>query len=136
MGIERYLLASTLNLIVAQRLVRRICENCKEPVKLPADVLKRMRMDDERMAGATCYRGRGCPTCGNTGYHGRLPIFEFLVIDADIAERIITGQSEAQIKNAVRSKGYADLLESGVRAVLQGQTTADEVIRVASMGEI
>ncbi len=136
MGIERYLLASTLNLVVAQRLVRRICENCREPVELPGDVLKRMQIDRERMAGATFYRGKGCPACGNTGYHGRLPIFEFLVVDDDIAERIVSGQSEVQIREAAHGRGYGDLLESGVRAVLQGQTTADEVIRVASMGEM
>lgn len=135
MGIERYLLASTLNLIVAQRLVRKICENCKEPVELADDVLRRMRIDRERTAGVTFYRGKGCSACGDTGYHGRLPIFEFLVVDEDIAERIIAGQSEAQIKDAVRRKGYGNLLESGVRAVFQSLTTADEVIRVASMGE-
>ncbi|MEN6426400.1 MAG: ATPase, T2SS/T4P/T4SS family, partial [Phycisphaerales bacterium] len=135
MGIERYLLASTLNMIVAQRLVRRICENCKEPVEPNQEVLGRLRIDRGKTAGATFHRGKGCPICGNTGYHGRLPIFEFLVVDEDIGERIIAGQSEAQIKEAVRSKGYGDLVDSGVQAVLHGLTTADEVIRVASMGE-
>ncbi len=81
----------------------------------------------------TFYKGKGCPACSKTGYHGRLPIFEFLVVDDDIAERIIAGQSETDLRNAARSKGYGDLLESGVRAVFQGLTTADEVIRVASM---
>ncbi|MEN6575625.1 MAG: GspE/PulE family protein [Phycisphaerales bacterium] len=135
MGIERYLLASTLNMIVAQRLVRRICENCKERVEPDQEVLERLRIDRGKTAGATFHRGKGCPICGNTGYHGRLPIFEFLVVDEDIGERIIAGQSEAQIKEAVRSKGYGDLVDSGVQAVLHGLTTADEVIRVASMGE-
>jgi len=120
---------------VAQRLVRKICENCKERVEPTPDILKRLRIDPERIAGATFLRGKGCPICGNTGYHGRLPIFEFVVIDEDIGERIITGQSEAQIRNAVREKGYGDLLDSGTQAVLHGLTTADEVIRVASMGE-
>ncbi len=122
-------------MIVAQRLVRKICENCKEPVQLEEEILRRLQIDPTHAAGTTCYRGRGCPICGNTGYHGRLPIFEFLVVDEDIAERIITGQSEAQIKDAVRSKGYGSLLESGAQAVLRGLTTADEAIRVASMGE-
>ncbi len=135
MGIERYLLASTLNLIVAQRLVRRICENCKEPVPLSEEALRRMKLDRTQSAGSTFYRGKGCPICGNTGYHGRLPIFEFLVVDEDIGERIIAGQSEAQIKDAVRNKEYGNLLDSGVQAALRGLTTAEEVIRVASMGE-
>jgi len=135
MGIERYLLASTLNLIVAQRLVRRICENCKEPARPSDEILRRLKLDRVKNADATFHRGKGCPICGNTGYHGRLPIFEFLVVDEDIGERIIAGQSEAQIKEAVRAKGYSNLLDSGVQAVLRGLTTPEEVIRVASMGE-
>jgi len=135
MGIERYLLASTLNLVVAQRLVRKICDTCKEPVELTEEALRRLRVDRQQAAGATFYKGKGCPACGKTGYHGRLPIFEFLAVDEDIAERIIAGQSEVDIRNAAHSKGYGDLLESGVRAVFQGLTTAEEVIRVASMVE-
>jgi type IV pilus assembly protein PilB len=133
MGIERYLLSSTLNLIVAQRLVRKICETCKEPVELPEEALRRMKVSREQVAGVTFYKGKGCPACSKTGYHGRLPIFEFLVVDDDIAERIVAGQNETDLRNAARSKGCGDLLESGVRAVFQGLTTADEVIRVASM---
>jgi type IV pilus assembly protein PilB len=135
MGIERYLLSSTLNLIVAQRLVRKICESCKEPVALPPETLRRLQVDSERAAGATFYRGKGCPACGQTGYLGRMPIFEFLVVDEKIAELIIAGRSEAEIRAAARCGGYGDLLDSGVRAIFQGLTTADEVIRVASMGE-
>jgi type IV pilus assembly protein PilB len=133
MGIERYLLSSTLNLVVAQRLVRKICDACKEPVELTAEALKRLRVDPEQAAGVTFYKGKGCAACSKTGYHGRLPIFEFLVVDEDIAERIISGQSESEIRTAARGRGYGDLLESGVRAVFQGLTTAEEVIRVASM---
>jgi type IV pilus assembly protein PilB len=135
MGIERYLLSSTLNLVVAQRLVRKICDSCREPVKLPEETLRRMRVSREQAAGVTFYQGKGCPACGKTGYHGRLPIFEFLAVDDDIAERIVAGQNEGDIRKAARSKGYGDLLESGVRAAFQGQTTAEEVIRVASMVE-
>jgi len=135
MGIERYLLASTLNLIVAQRLVRKVCDNCKQPVELTDEVLRRMGIDRGRAAGVTFYQGKGCPACANTGYHGRLPIFEFLAIDDAISQRIIDGDSEVQIRDAAHRKGYGDLLENGVRAVFQGLTTAEEVIRVASMEE-
>ena len=82
MGIERYLLASTLNLIVAQRLVRKICDNCREPVELTDEI---SATPEDRVAsetaGVTFYQGKGCSACSNTGYHGRLPIFEFLVVD-------------------------------------------------------
>jgi len=133
MGIERYLLASTLNLVVAQRLVRRICETCKEPVALPDEILTRLKVTRKQTAGVTFYQGQGCAACGKTGYHGRLPIFEFLVVDEDMAERITAGQSEKDLRQAARRQGGGDLLQSGVRAVFQGLTTAEEVIRVASM---
>jgi type IV pilus assembly protein PilB len=135
MGIERYLLASTLNLIVAQRLVRRLCANCKEPASLPSAALRRLRLAPEQAAGAVFSQGKGCSACGGTGYHGRLPIFEFLTVDEDMAARIIAGQSEAELRTASQRQGHGDLLESGVRAIFQGQTTAEEVIRVASMVE-
>jgi type IV pilus assembly protein PilB len=135
MGVERYLLASTINVIVAQRLVRRICENCREPVDLDERTRKRLQIDPGQIASATAYHGRGCPACLDTGYSGRLPIFEFLPVDADIAERIIAGQSENAIRAAMRAKGHGNLLQSGVRAVLEGLTTGEEVVRVASMVE-
>jgi type IV pilus assembly protein PilB len=131
MGIERYLLASALNLVIAQRLVRKICDHCKEPVTLNEETLKRLRIDPETAKNSTIYQGRGCTACGGTGYLGRLPIFEFLVVDSDIKDRIITSQSEAQIRAAAREKGYGGLLESGAGKILQGLTTAEEVLRVS-----
>jgi len=131
MGIERYLLASALNLVIAQRLVRRICVHCKEPVTLNEEVLDRMGIDKEQAKNSVFYHGRGCPACGGMGYMGRLPIFEFLAVDNDISERIIAAETESQIREAARKKGYGGLLESGVNKVLQGLTTAEEVIRIA-----
>jgi len=130
MGIEPYLLASTLNLVVAQRLVRRICKRCKEPVELSEEVLKRLKITHELAKNSVFYRGRGCKTCGGTGYLGRLPVFEFLVIDNDIREKIITGASESQIRAMSCQKGYNGLLESGVSNMLKGLTTAEEVLSV------
>jgi len=130
MGIEPYLLASTLNLIIAQRLVRRICEHCKEPVELSEEVLKRLKIAPELAKNSVFYRGRGCKACGGTGYSGRLPVFEFLVIDNDMREKIITGGSESQIRAMARQKGYNGLLESGVSNMLKGLTTAEEVLSV------
>ena len=134
MGIERYLLASSLNLVVAQRLVRKICENCKEPITLSEEVLKRMKIDLKQAKNTAFYHGRGCTACGGTGYLGRLPIFEFLVVDDDICKLIIANSSEAQIREASRQKGYGGLLESGVNKALAGLTTAEEVISVAFTG--
>ena len=135
MGIERYLLASALNLVIAQRLVRRICEHCKEPVTLKEEVIKRLRLDAEQVRNAVFYHGKGCNACGGTGYLGRLPIFEFLVIDNEISEKIIAGESESQIRAAARQKGYGGLIESGANKVLQGLTTAEEVVSIAFTGK-
>jgi type IV pilus assembly protein PilB len=130
MGIEPYLLVASLNLIVAQRLVRKICEHCKEPIVLSSEVLKRLKVDLTQMKDVTFYHGKGCPACGGTGYHGRLPVFEFLVIDNDIREKIISGANEMQIREASHQKGYGGLMESGVSKMLQGLTTAEEVLSV------
>jgi len=131
MGIERYLLASALNLVIAQRLVRRICDHCKEPVTLSEEVLRPLGIDNEKAKNSVFYRGRGCQACGETGYLGRLPIFEFLDVDNEISEKIITSATESQIREASRQKGYGGLLNSGVIKVLKGLTTAEEVIRIA-----
>ncbi len=135
MGVERYLLASTLNLIMAQRLVRRICEHCREPAQVSEEVWNRLRVKPDQAREAVLYKGKGCEICGHTGYSGRSPIFEFLMVDEDISERIVSNQSESQIRAAAREKGYGGLLESGTRMALRGETTAEEVIRVASTVE-
>jgi type IV pilus assembly protein PilB len=134
MGIERYLLASSLNLVVAQRLVRKICEHCKEPVTLSEEVLKRLKIDTKKTKNPVFYHGKGCSACGGTGCLGRLPIFEFLVIDDEIRDLIVAESSEQQIREASRKRGYGGLLESGVNKALAGLTTAEEVISVAYTG--
>ena len=135
MGVERYLLASALNLVIAQRLVRKICEHCKEPVTLSNEVLKRLGIHPKSTGNSVFYHGRGCSACGGTGYLGRLPIFEFLVVDDEISERIIAGDNEARIREMSRKKGYGSLFESGVKKALQGLTTAEEIISVAFTGK-
>jgi type IV pilus assembly protein PilB len=136
MDIEPYLLSSSLNLIIAQRLVRKICDKCKEPVKLNDEVLRRLKVDPNRLKDATICHGHGCKTCGNTGYHGRLPIFEFLVMDHDMRDLVTKGSPEAVLRALARQKGYGGLLESGVTKMLQGRTTAEEVLGVTFSEDI
>jgi len=131
MGIEPYLLGSTLNLVVAQRLVRKICDRCKKAVKPSEEVLRCLKIDGKQAKESQFYHGKGCKGCGGTGYSGRLPIFEFLVIDNDIREKLTAGGSEPEIRAMARQKGYGGLLESGVSKILQGLTTTEEVLRVA-----
>jgi len=131
MGIERYLLASALNLVIAQRLVRKICDHCKEPITLSEEALKHLGISKEKAENSVFYHGRGCSACGESGYLGRLPIFEFLDVDTTISEKIIASATESEIREASRKKGYGGLLDSGVIKVLEGLTTAEEVIRIA-----
>lgn len=130
MGVEPFLLASTLKLILAQRLVRRICELCKEPIELNNEVLGRLGMDPAVVKNTVFYAGKGCKTCGGTGYMGRLPIFEFLIMDNDVREMLFRGGKESEIRQMVREKGYGGLLESGVEKMIEGLTTAEEILRV------
>ncbi len=128
MGIEQYLLASTLNLVIAQRLVRRICERCKEPTTLSEQFLRRLKITPEQARDTIFYHGRGCKNCGGTGYYGRLPIFEFLVVDNNMREMLVNGATETQLRVMARQNGYGGLLESGVIKMLQGLTTAEDVL--------
>lgn len=130
MGIEPYLLASSLNLVLAQRLVRRVCDKCAESTDLTEVQIKRLQLTPEQVAAATFKKAKGCSECENTGYRGRLPIFEFLVLDPEIREVIATGAHEAQIRELVREKGYGGLLNSGAMRVVDGRTTAEEILRV------
>jgi type IV pilus assembly protein PilB len=136
MGIEPYLLGSTLNLVLAQRLVRKICDRCKKPTTLKEEVLKRLKIGTKQTKDTAFYHGKGCKACGGTGYLGRLPIFEFLVVDNDIREKLVAGVGESEIRAAAREKGYGGLLESGVSKILEGLTTAEEVLRVAFTEDI
>jgi type II secretory ATPase GspE/PulE/Tfp pilus assembly ATPase PilB-like protein len=137
MGIEPFLLATALNLIVAQRLIRKICDRCKEPITLSDEVLKRLKVDSKQIKETVFYQGKGCNACGGTGYAGRLPIFEFLVMEKDIRDKLIAGGgNEAKIRQMSREKGYGGLFESGVSKILQGLTTAEEVLRVTYTEEV
>lgn len=130
MGLEHYLLASSLDLIIAQRLVRRICEKCKEPVEFDETMLNELKITPQEAKSLTFYRGKGCSTCGNTGYKGRLPVFEFLILDNDIREAIVREADESEIRQMSRDKGYGGLLESGISKIKQGLTTPEEVLGV------
>ncbi|MHC5118877.1 MAG: GspE/PulE family protein, partial [Planctomycetota bacterium] len=123
MGLEPYLLGSSLNLILAQRLVRKICDKCKEPVELSEPQIQRLQLSPDQLAAATFFQGKGCSECDGSGYRGRLPIFEFLVMDQEIREAIANGARETQIRTMAREKGYGGLLSSGAARVADGRTT-------------
>jgi len=134
MGIEPFLLVSSLSLVVAQRLVRRICENCKEPVRLTERQLMQLRIDREQAEQHTIYHGQGCKACEGTGYLGRLPIFELLAMDDTMRQLIASGAAESEIRALAQQAGGGNLLESGIKKIFAGVTTAEEVLEATFSG--
>jgi len=129
MGIEPYLLAPTLALVEAQRLVRRICPKCKEPVSLTPEMIGKLGMDSKEFEGVTLYEGKGCLECNNTGYKGRVGIFEVLPVTSEIRELILKRASNDEIKQKAVELGMTTLRSDGVAKIKQGMTTIEEIIR-------
>jgi len=128
MGIEPFLVCASLNLVVAQRLVRKICFDCKEAFTPQMETIEYMGLDPTK--DITLYRGRGCPRCHYTGYWGRTAIYEFLEITPPIKELILKQASLEELRQAARAAGMQTLQESGIRKVIKGITTFEEVMRV------
>jgi type IV pilus assembly protein PilB len=130
MGIEPFLVASSVNLIVAQRLARKVCPSCKEKDDQSVETLIQMGMNPEDAERAECFRGRGCPNCGNTGYKGRIALYEVMSINDSIRELILMGASSTEIKNEAINKGMKTLRQSGVTKILEGVTSVAEILRI------
>lgn len=129
MGIEPFLITSTILGIIAQRLVRRICVHCKKEYTPSVDVLEGLGLKEGEQP--KFFKGRGCDNCRNTGYKGRMGIFELLVPDTAIRQLVLEKTSSEQIKEASRKAGMVTLFEDGQRKVVDGHTTIEEVLRVS-----
>jgi len=136
MGAEPYLLASTLRLVVAQRLVRRLCDRCKEATDLSEESLRQLRISPEQAKGKTFYQANGCNFCNGSGYLGRMPVFEFLPLGTQISKRMVEGAVESQIREMAREKGYGSLMDSAIKRMEDGLTTAEEVLRVSLLEDV
>jgi type IV pilus assembly protein PilB len=130
MGVEPYNFVSALNCIMAQRLVRVICENCKKRVTYPAETLKESGLDPEEWGRVAFYEGAGCLECSGSGYHGRSAITELLDLSDRIREMIINRRPTSEIKRAARDEGMTFLRESGLAKVRAGVTTLREINKV------
>jgi type IV pilus assembly protein PilB len=130
MGIEPFLVSSSVILILAQRLARRICSQCKEEEKLPAAALIKIGFSEEEAETAKCFKGKGCPMCNGTGYKGRIALYEVMPIRDELKELILEGASTADIKKTAIRLGMKTLRMSGLTKVAEGVTTIDEVMRV------
>ena len=125
-GIEPFLISSALEGVIAQRLVRKICDHCKEPYKPTEEELKELGLSPE--GDYTFYRGKGCEHCLGTGYKGRIAIFEVLELDEDLKKLITKTQDAVVIREEAKKKGFKTLLEDGVEKILKGITTSAEVL--------
>jgi type IV pilus assembly protein PilB len=129
MGVPPFLITATVEAILAQRLVRRICSNCREEVVPGADVLADLELTTDQTIGKTFYRGRGCEKCNRTGYKGRLGLFELLIMNDELRDMVMRNASTEDLREAARRNGMVTLRESGMEGVFGGLTTAEEVIR-------
>jgi type IV pilus assembly protein PilB len=127
-GVEPYLIAAAVNAILAQRLVRKICQHCKEPFE-PSDEMKEF-LSLRGFADITTYKGKGCDRCRQTGYAGRLGIFELMLMDDAMRDIVTRNPDVNQLRQMAREKGLVSLREDGFRKVIKGQTTVDEILRV------
>jgi type IV pilus assembly protein PilB len=129
MGIEPFLVATSVNIIQAQRLIRRVCSNCKEETSMPPEGLIEVGFTKEEAGELKLYKGRGCTTCNNTGYKGRVGLYEVMEINDELRELIIIGASAMELRRKAIELGMITLRESGLCKIRQGITTIEEVVK-------
>ncbi|OIP97852.1 MAG: type IV-A pilus assembly ATPase PilB [Syntrophobacteraceae bacterium CG2_30_61_12] len=129
MGVEPFLVSSALNLVIAQRLARRVCGECRVREEVTAELLIEMGVAEDDAASVVCFRGRGCPACNNTGYRGRVALYEVLNMTDEIRELVLVGASAAEIKQQAARLGMRTLRLSGIDKLKQGVTSVEEVMR-------
>ena len=128
MGIEPFLVSSSLIGVLAQRLIRRICAECKEAYEPNPTSLERLGI--RPVPGLKLYRGKGCDTCNGTGYKGRMGVHEFMMVNDAIRREIVSRGSAVGIKRIATEQGMSTLAKDGIRKVLEGKTTIEEALRV------
>lgn len=136
MGVPSYLITSTLNLVVAQRLVGRMCESCKEPVKVPDDTLLKLGVDHSEIHKFNVHKAKGCNACNNTGIRGRLAIYELMPINEQIKDAVLRNASANELRNICRSLGLRTLRRSALLKLARGQTSIEEVINASVRDDI
>ncbi|MFM6927684.1 MAG: type IV-A pilus assembly ATPase PilB [Bdellovibrio sp.] len=131
MGVASYIITSTVNLIVAQRLVGKVCESCKAPVEVPAQTLLNLGVPQNEVPDYKLFRGRGCANCNNTGIKGRLAIYELLSMTEKMKEAILKGASTGQLRFLAREQGMRTLRRSALLKLKRGVTTIEEVLNAS-----
>jgi len=134
MGIEPFNVSSAVNLIVAQRLVRRICKDCKMEVKYDAVELKALGTTEKEWEGVTFYKGKGCDTCGGSGYKGRAGLYEVMAFSPELRRMILKGASTAELQQQAVADGMLTLRMDGIVKIKRGVTTLEEVVKETAGG--
>jgi type IV pilus assembly protein PilB len=129
MGIEPFLVATSVNIIQAQRLIRRICKDCKEEAQVPVEALIETGFPAEEAETLKVYKGKGCQTCNGTGYKGRVGLYEVMEITDELRELIIIGASAIELRKKAVELGMITLRESGLYKLREGITTIEEVVK-------
>ncbi len=132
MGIEPFLVSSSLNLILAQRLARRVCANCSEEIKIPPKALSDAGMSPDRLARVRLRRGKGCEECNKTGFRGRVALYEVMPVREEIKDLVLRGGSALEIKREAIRLGMKTLRQAGLTKVEEGVTTLEEILRVTA----
>jgi len=130
MGVEPFMVASSVNLILAQRLARVVCQQCRQPVELPPQALLDIGVSREAVGSFTCFQGAGCPQCNGTGFRGRVALYEVMPMSEELRELVLNGASATEIKRAAISLGMKTLRQSGITKLKEGMTTVGEIVRV------
>lgn len=130
MGVEPFLVASSVISIVAQRLARTLCPKCAEPVQIPHEALLHIGFSENEIGSFDVKKGRGCPYCSHTGYKGRVALFEVLTITDEIRELVLRGASAMEIRETAVALGMQTLRLSGLEKIREGRTTVEEIVRV------
>jgi type IV pilus assembly protein PilB len=136
LGIEPFLLTATIEGIISQRLIRRICENCKTAFEPNEAQLMELQLTPDDIKGKKFYYGRGCSKCNGTGYKGRIGIFEIMVFNDEIRDLIMNQASTAVLRAAGQKAGMILLRDNGLEAIYDGITTIDEVVKETIMEEV
>jgi type IV pilus assembly protein PilB len=129
MGVPTFLITATVEAILAQRLVRKVCLQCREEYTPVREILEDLELTSDMVRGKRFYRGAGCELCNNTGYKGRVGLFELMIITDEIRDAIMGNAQSDELRDLACKQGMVSLRAAGIKACFDGTTTPDEVVR-------
>jgi type IV pilus assembly protein PilB len=129
MGVPTFLITATVEAILAQRLVRKVCMQCREEYTPPREIFDDLELTSEQVRGKRFYRGAGCEMCNNTGYKGRVGLFELMIMNNDLRDKIMGNAQADELRQLATKQGMIPLRQAGIKCCFEGITTPDEVVR-------